>query len=1063
MPPSSPNHRLSGEGTSKGYYPTTIFHMKIFVRNFHATQFVGQNDNHPLFTKVNWDMVAAGYYAVVNPAPGGQAILYISQREMNKMVRVALSQDAALIILASPGDTPPNSDQPSSTSPFKYQNSPRTGPLDPSEWSDGKNWAVSKLHGLCEEDENGDISVPMTVETLSTLIPYWGHMASYRAGGPKTSTASFKADLWSITKEYVSLLQHNGPQYVIMRMKVSLFLMYRRLAQQPGQNAWLLGTPVGLATCGLPKIIPRNLRARILRGDLSAIRIMGTLFSGYKVFQGKHPVSDLSSVLGDHPQLEGGTLEEFQRFCEKDFWKIVEAYAGSTWSELGKPNFCIQPTDKRFVPQTAGPNHKIGILGAPYDAIAWDSLPYNWPLEWANAVGDRETIKLFNKTLKAAKKIAHGGTSYHTGKIALLPEPAGKVRSIAIVDYWTQRLMHPVHKWMMSILRALPTDATFDQEGSLRKFSALYGKDTVYSIDLKSATDLIPQDLYLAVFKPILGDTLTNIWMCLMTDRWFHISLPRKDKNGKLVRSLFDSSLWGKDIKYNRGQPMGTLSSWASMALVHHALELFAARRAGVDPFTFQGYRILGDDNVTANDAVADAYLSVTKDLCVPTSPAKTMVGKVFSFASQYFLESVNISPHSMKEEMRIVTPSQRVEFAMRSLRRGWCTGDGSNLKISLFLRSMLQQKDYVSQIASWNKGQLGKLSQMALITSLATSVRLLDGLGYQDTGCETLLLALANRVEALGGNQGHFGKGFEEPFVELNIQFAIAVIQMITAEAKRKCESLTSAGQYWEEWWKGITQTGFLPRSSRLGKNHTTIPNIPYHYLPATTKFRKGRRIVDTDRGMVKNEPPTYVAMYFPDIFFSEEFALRTGMTYRPVNSQRKLGYKSALDSISLLHKAIWPVLEECYTPIFGCPTMDMEAFPVYLGSDPLTGQPRYGFAEPSWKHDVQSASTTLNEIMDQALTLDPTDRASAIVTAWRLVGEALDVVVGISQPPLFHSLKDFTEDRRPSVRDFGKDWVRRTQVIYNILKVLPLDSIKGGLKFKNVATNLQIGRAHV
>jgi hypothetical protein len=123
---------------------------------------------------------------------------------------------------------------------------------------------------------------------------------------------------------------------------------------------------------------------------------------------------------------------------------------------------------------------------------------------------------------------------------------------------------------------------------------------------------------------------------------------------------------------------------------------------------------------------------------------------------------------------------------------------------MSRFLRSLLQQRDYVSQIAEWNKGKLGKISQMALITSLATSIRLLDGLGYQDTGCETLLLALANRVEALGGNQGALGKGFEEPFVELNIQFAISVIKMITDEAKRACESLTTAGQYWTEWYRG-------------------------------------------------------------------------------------------------------------------------------------------------------------------------------------------------------------------------------------------------------------------
>jgi len=105
--------------------------MKISIKHFHTSNFVGQNNNHPLFNKINWELVAAGNYAVVNPAPGGQAILYVSQKEMNKMVRVALSQDTSLIILASPGDQAPDSDSPISTPPFTYKNSPRVGALLP--------------------------------------------------------------------------------------------------------------------------------------------------------------------------------------------------------------------------------------------------------------------------------------------------------------------------------------------------------------------------------------------------------------------------------------------------------------------------------------------------------------------------------------------------------------------------------------------------------------------------------------------------------------------------------------------------------------------------------------------------------------------------------------------------------------------------------------------------------------------------------------------------------------------------------------------------------------------
>nr|QDH90751.1 MAG: RNA-dependent RNA polymerase [Mitovirus sp.] len=1064
---------------------TYIKYMKIQINGFHTSNAVGQNNNHPLFKKINWEMVAAGNYAVVNPAPGGQAILYVSHKEMNKMVRVALSQDTSLIILASPGDQAPDSDQSSSTSPFTYKNSPRVGALLPHSMESYKNWARSPHHGYSHIDESGNILVTVTEQSLSHLIEWWGINASFRAGGPLTSSDSLKASLRTIALELSSLLRHNGPQYVIMRMKVTLFLMYRRLAEQPGQNAWLLGIPVGLATCKLPKIIPLPFRRRILKGDLAAIRIMGTVFSAYKVLEGTHKVSDLSTVTSTCPELNKFTLEEFQNFCEKDFWRIVAKHAGKKrwtsleepnfrfpqqasyladrkqlWSSLGKPNLAVQPTDKRFIPFSAGPNHSVGLLGAPFDAIAWSQQPINWPLEWANAVGDTDTIALFNRTMKQAQKLPSKfqevGATF-TGKLQLLPEPAGKVRSIAIVDYWTQRLMHPVHKWMMDILKCLPTDATFDQEGSLKAFAEAFGKDTVYSIDLKSATDMIPQCLYTAVLKPIIGEKLSMIWISLMTDRDFHVKKPMKGPGGRLKRSLFSSSLWGKSVRYNRGQPMGTLSSWASMALVHHAIELFSAKKAGIDPFTFLGYRILGDDNVTANESVANMYLRVTEELQVPTSPPKTMVGRVFSFASQYFMDSVNISPISVKEEEAITTTSQRVEFALRSLRRGWCSvGTETSIKMSRFLRSLLSIKDYISSVKEWNKGALGGATQAALIVSLGNSMTLLKSLGYQATGCETLLLAIANRVEALGGNQGNLGSGFEEPMGEFNIQFALSAIMMIAKEGKRVVGSLTTAAQDWQKWCRGLDITGFLPRSSRMGPRGKLLSNIPFPE-DRDVVIAPAKEVVDTDIGMVRKMAPVYMAQYFTDHFYSEEFAMRTGQKFDPkVASLKKKAHAGRLEEISQLHRAIWPVIEEVYTPLFGDPRMDMESFPVYLGKDPVTNLPKFGFAEPAWKHEVDEVVNKLQQIMDEGLALG-TD-ADSIIRVWELVSEAVDVVAGVSMPPTFKSLKDLEEKKTPLEKSFGVEWVRRTQLIQKVLRMVPLGSLPFGPRVKTVKSQTRV-----
>lgn len=49
------------------------------------------------------------------------------------------------------------------------------------------------------------------------------------------------------------------------------------------------------------------------------------------------------------------------------------------------------------------------------------------------------------------------------------------------------------------------------------------------------------------------------------------------------------------DLRYSVGQPMGALSSWAMLALTHHAIVKIASYKAGYRR-GFDLYAILGDD-----------------------------------------------------------------------------------------------------------------------------------------------------------------------------------------------------------------------------------------------------------------------------------------------------------------------------------------------------------------------------------------------------------------------------------------------------------------------------------
>jgi hypothetical protein len=220
---------------------------------------------------------------------------------------------------------------------------------------------------------------------------------------------------------------------------------------------------------------------------------------------------------------------------------------------------------------------------------------------------------------------------------------------------------------MFDILALLPQDATFDQEGKVLEFSKR-GYTEVYSYDLKSATDLIPLALYRALFSWIIPERILNLWFDLLVSRDFLV--PKST-----LKHFPDHP---KRVRYATGQPMGALTSWASMALVHHALVLFAAVSSGITPgsqlLTFIDYMVLGDDIVIANKVVAERYVYLMNQLGVPLSLAKSHMSDIgmFNFANQTFVKERNVSPVSLREEINAASLPERVELSLRMARRGW-------------------------------------------------------------------------------------------------------------------------------------------------------------------------------------------------------------------------------------------------------------------------------------------------------------------------------------------------------------------------------------------------------
>lgn len=140
----------------------------------------------------------------------------------------------------------------------------------------------------------------------------------------------------------------------------------------------------------------------------------------------------------------------------------------------------------------------------------------------------------------------------YVGKLGFKDEAAGKVRVFAMVDIWTQWALKPLHNFVMSILRRIPQDGTFDQFKPVKR---LLSKHPAYiaSFDLSAATDALPVKFQEVVLGSLIGSELAERWRLLLTDRSYYY-FRKTNRNG------VDQILKGT-IRYGVGQPMGALSS----------------------------------------------------------------------------------------------------------------------------------------------------------------------------------------------------------------------------------------------------------------------------------------------------------------------------------------------------------------------------------------------------------------------------------------------------------------------------------------------------------------------
>lgn len=502
---------------------------------------------------------------------------------------------------------------------------------------------------------------------------------------------------WGYAKNVRRILRSSGERGLATYLKACYLLLQHSAGGMKDNSPWALGANVSRTRRGIPRIINPQHRSLIAKGDVRITSFWLTLFGLYRVveFKGALKLRTITEPGIDISKFREGWVQWIP-----DFYRRLRL---TTQDDLKlNPSSVLDPRLIPFIRKASPVSGGFAsVMGLPWEIALWgadpemkrallrwlnlvDGLELTWGLKaiwkflyrraytcWCEeyakpAMGPKEgwrsnpfytsyrgsPLRWLVWSTRPQKNLeqvltwylqARWGKPLPFGRLGFKEEP-GKIRVFAMVSLITQTLMSPLHEWIFSKLRRVSTDGTFDQVAPVERLIARMKTDHefVASYDLSAATDRLPLQLQVDLLMPLLGAELSALWAFMLVGRPY--MLPRIAKSYNLGFNY---------VSYAVGQPMGALSSWAMLALTHHALVQYAASNVYPEkPSWFKGYAVLGDDVVIADRAVAAQYLKIMKTIGVEISLAKSLVSNTSSleFAKRTWISRREVTPISLAE-----------------------------------------------------------------------------------------------------------------------------------------------------------------------------------------------------------------------------------------------------------------------------------------------------------------------------------------------------------------------------------------------------------------------------
>lgn len=412
-----------------------------------------------------------------------------------------------------------------------------------------------------------------------------------------------KIDVTKLTRDYRAyckkLQKHHGREFMVVRMNRIRSASERYAIHQPIEPLVFVKSDKDNYPIAFKAFKP------YLRSENIAVRVMVlSIFRSVEVFR-VAPSHDISTVITP-PTRDEKLLEDILNF--------IPGWVKSLNKTLSFPSMKYHFTVKR------GPNGPA-LATSDSDLTAIDN--------------DTELSRAIKTVSVELNDLIPPGEQFNRSKsekaihsrLTQFPEKAGKTRTIAVVDYYSQRALFPLHRALMDLLSSLETDGTMSHMNVgnyVKEITKLKG--FVETFDLTAFTDRFPREIQEKLLYELCENKeLAKAWWTILANRTFTVT-------------------WsGEEVTYAAGQPMGAYASWPLCSLAHHAVvEYTRSKRA---------YRLIGDDVAITDKRSASLYSDVIQRLGVEVNPYKgtrSEQGNLYSsaeIAKRLYLNGEDLTP----------------------------------------------------------------------------------------------------------------------------------------------------------------------------------------------------------------------------------------------------------------------------------------------------------------------------------------------------------------------------------------------------------------------------------